>query len=520
MAVSMPHDVGARIARGLESRIGTRKFALWFDRSARFEASDPPPDRHGQPSDVRVAVPSRFNAQWIERHFVDDLRSVAVSTLGRPANVRVTVEDHGFAPQASATDATAAPSDVDAVASSAAHAAPNGSAVSAAPRSVRTTRPADSTAAWLPCGPLRHRLGRFVVGPSNQLAHAAATRLAEPQGATEADQAVDHACQVVVLHGGCGLGKTHLLQGACHAALEAQPGARVVYCTGEQFTNAYIQAVRLNRLDGFRKRLRRLDVLAIDDVQFLAGKEKSQQEFLHTFDQMELGGARIILATDVHPREVPSLSEAMVSRLIHGLVVEVAAPDLATRRQLVRQLAARRGMVLTPPAVELIAESVVGSVRDLEGALTKLQALATLAQGAAGLLTEPVGQAMVRRLLDTASPGAHRAAHQARPDAVLAAACDAVGVAPAMVRSTGRTAPVVLARALTVYLLHDGTAMSYPEIARALGRKNHSGVITARHRLQRQIDADELVRTPADPQGVKVAALVERVRETLRWAVR
>ncbi|MEM9296033.1 MAG: DnaA/Hda family protein, partial [Planctomycetota bacterium] len=251
------------------------------------------------------------------------------------------------------------------------------------------------------------------------------------------------------------------------------------------------------------------------------GREKTQQEFLHTFDQIQLSGARIILASDEHPRLIPNLSEAMVSRLIHGLVVEVAPPDLATRRVLVRKLAARKGMVLSPPAIDTLAEAVVGSVRDLEGALTKLYALATLSAGAAGgMLAEPVGPALVRRMLDAAAPGAGRPAHQARPDAVLAAACDAVGVPASAARSTARTAPVVLARALAVYLLRELTPMSYPEIARSLGRKNHSGVITACQRLTRQLEDEATARTPADPSGVALAALVERTREAVRWAVR
>ncbi|MEM6751263.1 MAG: DnaA/Hda family protein, partial [Planctomycetota bacterium] len=369
MAVTMPHDVGARIAERLETRIGARKFALWFDRSARFEARDDPQAGGNRPGELRVAVPSRFNAQWIERHFAGDLRDVARLEFGRQTPVRVEVDDAGFDTQPEAAPAeTPAPAPAQALPTPA--------------RPVRSARAADDTTSVLPSGPLRHRLDRFVVGPSNQLAHAAAARLAQPDDGADADPALDRACQVVVFHGGCGLGKTHLLQGACHAALEAQPQARVVYCTGEQFTNAFIQAVRQNRLDAFRKRLRRLDVLAIDDVQFIAGREKTQQEFLHTFDQIQLSGARIILASDEHPRLIPNLSEAMVSRLIHGLVVEVAPPDLPTRRVLVRKLAARKGMVLSPPAIDTLAEAGVGSVRDLDGALTKLYALATLSAGA------------------------------------------------------------------------------------------------------------------------------------------
>jgi len=160
---------------------------------------------------------------------------------------------------------------------------------------------------------------------------------------------------VLVLHGDCGLGKTHLLLAACQRTREQRPEARVRYLTGEQFVNQFIEAVRSNTLKSFRAGLRRLDLLAIDDAQFLSNKTKSQQEFLHCFDHIEQNGARVIMATDQHPQHLPSFSAPLISRCVKGLVVQVRPPEADTRRKLIEQLARRRGLALRPGVADLVS---------------------------------------------------------------------------------------------------------------------------------------------------------------------
>jgi chromosomal replication initiator protein len=215
------------------------------------------------------------------------------------------------------------------------------------------------------------RLEDFVVGESNRLAFAAACRVVDIDDG--------HGLSVLFVHGECGVGKTHLLQGICRRSIErtGRPGS-VRYVTGEQFTNEFIAAVRTNTLDAFRARMRKLDLLAIDDVHFLSNKVRTQSEFLYTLDAIGLGGAKIVMASDDHPRHIKRFNQALVSRFISGMVVKVDRPDRCTRLELIRRLASVRSLSLNDAAVDTIAGQCVGSVRELEGAITRLAAVTTL----------------------------------------------------------------------------------------------------------------------------------------------
>ncbi len=412
-------DIDARLTRRVEQRLGARKFSMWFDQTARFTYL---PDGHA----VRLSVPTEYNAQRIRQHYLSDVASAAEQELGRPVRVELHVDGEAFAASSSLSE----PGEM----------VRPGSAVSGhetrEQERPRRTSSSGQTFSDRPAGyalasqSLRHRLDQFIVGPSNQLAYACAARmvggedldplLTDRHGNTTPPALFASAmAPVLFLHGGCGLGKTHLLQGICRAVVEHDPSAKILYTTGEQFTNRFIQAVRSNTLPAFRRRVRGLDLLAVDDVHFIASKEKTQQEFLHCFNEIELGGARVVMASDSHPKVIHSFSEALISRCMRGLVVQVYEPDLETRRTLIRKLAMRRGLVLQPQAAERLAQRTVDSVRDIEGSLTKLQALALMERsryterngsssgeaarpvlGLPSRLTAPVGHALVDRLFE------------------------------------------------------------------------------------------------------------------------
>jgi chromosomal replication initiator protein len=481
------HRALGSFTRTLAQRIGERPFAMWFERSVRFsyEAND---------RTLRVAVPNRFVADWIQRKFDEEIQGVAADVLDEQIAVDVEIDPARFARQdeVSSADPAAPPRHC-------------------APRVVPPTRPAPAEAARSR-GTLRHSLDDFIVGPSNELAHAAAERLAE---ALATGTHLPMGDGPLFLHGGCGLGKTHLLQGLCRRVLEQAEttgqSIRVHYTTGEQFTNDYITAVRSNKLEAFRRRMRSLDLLAVDDVHFIANKTATQQEFLHSFDQIELGGARVVLASDSHPKLIKQFSEALVSRCVRGLVVQINPPDGATRRRLVLALAERRGLMLQPSAAEAIAASANGSVREIEGLLTKLHALATLTgeqhRGA-------IGHALVDRLLagEGASVGRRT---PLRFEHVAAAVQEELGVTTAQLASRSRHKHVVLARALIVHLARQLTSMSFPEIAAAMGKPNHSTVITAAQRLAKQLEGRETVVLPGSATQLPLADLVERLRRTI-----
>lgn len=479
----------SRIAQRLAGQIGARRYSMWFDHTARFSYSED--DRR-----LQVAVPNRFVADWIGRNFEDALRRAAADEMGQQIDLLVEVKPDLFGDtQPTAALVEASP--------------PQGLALPPARARGAEAAPAS-----------RHRLEDFIVGASNELAFAAAQRLVEDE---------HHPTNPLFIHGGCGLGKTHLLQGVCRRMLDRHPDARVLYATGEQFTNDFLAAMRANKLEAFRKKIRRLDLLAVDDVHFIANKAATQQEFLHSFDAIELGGARVVLASDSHPKLIRQFSEALVSRCVRGMVVEIRPPDTATRARIVRALAHRRGLCLLETVIDVIASRCNGSVREIEGTLTKLHALSTLTQQRRGVSEgaseglsggggtsgagEPIGHALVNHLFDVEVAQAPR--RIVRFDSILSVVALELGVARPLILGNGRHQHAVLARSLVIHLARQMTTMSYPEIAAAMGRRNHSTIITAAQRIEKQLLENLRVTMPATMEQLPLAELAQRLRHAI-----
>src|SRR5688500_9285433 len=216
---------------------------------------------------------------------------------------------------------------------------------------------------------LRHDLETFVRGPSNNLAYNAACYVAEFPGAQY---------NPLFIHGSCGLGKTHLLQGLCKRFIEHHPTKRWMYLTGEEFTNEFLSALRNNKLDAFRRKVRDLDLLVIDDVHFLGGKKATQEEFLHTFNAIEAMGRQVVMASDNHPKLIEEFGESLVNRFVSGMVVRIDPPNYATRCEILRSLARRNNLNVNEEVVGWIARRVTQNVRELEGAITRIAAVAKL----------------------------------------------------------------------------------------------------------------------------------------------
>ena len=476
------HGINTRIGEHLAQSLGKRRYELWIQPSVRWDFDEPE-------STLRVAVPNRFVAEKIRRDFSEPLREAArvESGIEEDAELRLElcIEPDRFVkpdPEQPAPAAAARPT----------------------PRRAEEPVSTSSLPGAVAGGHLRHRLDSFVVGPSNELAYAAAVALAEsdpdaPRGATSGP---------LFLHGACGMGKTHLLQGICRRFLDRRPGARVLYTTAEAFTNAYIAAVRQNRLETFRKQMRRLDLLAVDDLGFFANKEKTQQEFQHCFDHIDLSGARLVLASDSHPKLIKQFSDSLVSRFVQGLVVQVHSPDPATRLALVHRLAQHRGLLLTPGLDERISTVAGPSVREIEGTLAQVHALACLEnpQGP----TRMVSRALIEKL----SAG-QRQAQPGRPVRfadIQRTVCDQLQVDPDQVAGSSRHRMVVLARAMLIHLTRQMTSLSFPEIAAALGKDSHSTVVTAGQRMTRQLEANQPLLLPGFPEPITPMQLAQDIR--------
>jgi len=464
-ALAATESITARVLRRLAQSVGTHRFSMWFRQSAQLQY-------RAEQQLLEITVPNQFVADWIRRNFNDSLRQVLTEEIGPQADLAIRGEAGCF-------PTPVAPTSVP---------VPKG-------------RP-------VPGVRLRHHLEDFIVGSSNELAFAAATRLAAT------DEPVHGP---LFIHGGVGLGKTHLLQGICARLLERRPDARVLYTTSEQFTNDFLLAIRSNGLDGFRRRVRQLDLLAIDDVHFIANKQATQQEFLHTFDAMELAGARVVLASDSHPKLIAQFSQSLVSRCMRGLVVEIHSPDTETRLRIVRALAKRRGLPLMETVVATLAARCEGSVRELEGTLTKLGALASLSSEnvscAATGARQPIGQILVQRLFQAEKEQCPQ--HATRFASIVQTVAQRLAIEPRLICEGGRQRPSVIARALVVYLARQLTRMSYPEIARALNLASHSTVIAAERRLQQQLGRGERITLAPRLQPIQLPDLLQSLRQDL-----
>ncbi|MCI0340306.1 MAG: chromosomal replication initiator protein DnaA, partial [Planctomycetales bacterium] len=322
------------------------------------------------------------------------------------------------------------------------------------------------------------RLDNFVAGPGNRLAHGAALAVAERPG---------DLYNPLFVYGGCGLGKSHLLQGIARALEARTPSMRVLYVSCELFVNQFLAALQRKGMAEFRERYRHYDVLVLDDVHLLAGKEHTQEEFLHTFNSMSGARRQIVLASDSHPREIERLRQSLVSRFVSGLVAEIQPPDLATRRAILdRKCAEGRGAV-PPEVLDVIAREVPGNVRELEGALIRIAAHARL-------LGEPPTPALAARLLAECGLVARRATCSE----IAARVAAGFGVGVTEIESRSRTRRVALARHVAIYLARVLRGQSFSEAGAHFGGLSHATALAADRRIRERLVSDPELRRRVD----------------------
>jgi chromosomal replication initiator protein len=346
---------------------------------------------------------------------------------------------------------------------------------------------------------LRHDVETYVVGPSNQLAYNAALYVSEFPGAQY---------NPLFIHGNCGLGKTHLLQGLCRKFIEHHPTKRWMYLTGEEFTNEFLTALRTNKLDAFRRKVRDLDLLVIDDVHFLAGKKATQEEFLHTFNSIEAMGRQVVMASDAHPKMIEEFGESLVNRFVSGMVVRIDPPNYATRCEILRALSLRSGLPLNEEVIGWIARRVTQNVRELEGAVIRIGAHVKLTGKPADVATamEALGD-LDRQLVAPV-----------KPENILQSVCNYFGLEHKDLMSGRRQRTISLARSVAMFLVRKTAKLSFPEIGMRMGKRNHSTVISACRRIERAVLKNEpLTWTSAVGERQEEAAeLIQRLEEHSR----
>lgn len=462
----------------VKSRLTTQNYDMWM-RPIEVRSFDG--------STLRLRAPNSYIRSWFEQNFLPTVLA-EIHELGHDA---VRVEWDADAPNEHPNGhpdelANENPQPVvEAQASSAGIAIPPAPLPAPARASITSSGPSTSTirdedvmvapeAASL--NP-RYNFETFVAGPSNQLAFAASQAAAS---------SYPPKYNPVFICGGVGLGKTHLLHSIGHQQLANRPGARIVYLSSERFMNEYVQAIRTGKMHEFRRNYREgIDVLLIDDVQFLAGKESTQDEFFHTFNALHENHKQIVLTADRKPHEISDIADRLRTRFAWGLLADIEPPELEVRIAILRKKAAVEAVQLPDDVALYIASSIKSNVRELEGALIRLAAYASLSKRRIDLefAQETLGSAITRpREIIT-------------PDSVIKTVASYYGLKPSDIKSERRHKSVATPRAVAMYLSRQHTKDSYPDLARAFGGKHHTTVISAVQKIAERLKDDASLRS-------------------------
>ncbi len=432
----------------IRSRISRQSFEAWF-RPLTLGSADG--------NRIQVLLPNRFFKEWFEEHYLGLLRSALEDLMFTKVEVTLVLPEKESPPLAAAREEV--------------------------PERRNVRRPRDGAAQLNP----KYTFESFVVGTSNQFVHAASLAVAEQ---------LSKAYNPLFIYGGVGLGKTHLLHAIGHLALQRDPRIKVSYVSSEKFTNDLINAIRFDSTVEFRNRYRSLDLLLIDDIQFIAGKERTQEEFFHTFNDLYDSSKQIVISSDSLPREIPTLEERLRSRFEWGLIADIQQPDLETKAAILRKKAQAMGVRLPDEVSLFIAKHVKSNIRELEGSLVRLAAHSSFTSREVSL---ELAQEVLKELT---------AEQQRLPTITIIqkAVADFYGVRVEDLRSRGRNKSIVLPRQVAMYLCREIVKASLPDIGDGFGGKDHSTVIHACAKVKRKIAGEEIFRKQIDELSVRLSA--------------
>ncbi|MFI5281908.1 MAG: chromosomal replication initiator protein DnaA [Candidatus Dormibacterales bacterium] len=457
-------QIWSQVQEELRFQLAKRTYDMWLKNTSVISTDG---------GTFRIGVPSKLAKDWLEDRFSGLIQETLQAVTGSEVDIDFVISSTGHRPNPAA------------LADEATVVADNGqdrgteNEVEAVADSV--VAPSELNA--------RFRFSSFVVGHNSQFAHAAAKAVAEAPG---------DSYNPLFLYGGVGLGKTHLMHAIGHEVHQRFPRKRVVYLTSEQFTNEVISSIATARMGEFRHKYRTVDVLLIDDVQFLAGKDRTKEEFFHTFNALHEINKQIVISSDRPPKEIPTLEDRLRSRFEWGLIADIQSPDFETRLAILHSKVGANTSLIPEEVLTFIAHKVQRNIRELEGALTRVQAFAAVHQ-------RQVDEEEAARLLaDIIPAGTRRPINVERIQALVA---DYYNVALDDMKGKRRDKHIVFPRQVAMFLVREETPSSLPAIGKAFGGRDHTTALHSIEKIANELKEDERLRY--DVQAIRERLYVQ-----------
>jgi chromosomal replication initiator protein len=417
-------------------RLGRQNFDTWikpihFDSRAKNE--------------VHLEVPNKFFRDWLTEHFLSQMEDVLSTLAHQPIKVRLDVNQH----------------------------LQIGNVGEKTERKEQREKERPQRVNNLIA---KYTFENFVVGASNQFAHAASMAVANQPG--------EH-YNPLFIYGGVGLGKTHLINAIGHKGVAKRPGLRVYYLSSESFMNELIGSLRRDRMDEFKTKFRNTDILILDDVQFIAGKERTQEEFFHTFNSLYESHKQIVITSDKFPKEIPGLEDRLRNRFEWGLIADIQPPDMETRVAILQKKAEAEGVQLPHDVAIFLATNIDSNVRELEGSLTRLGAFASLTKS-------QITVELTKEVLRNTLKGPQR---EISVESIQKTICDFYNIKLGDLKAKRRTKNIAIPRQVAMYLCRKYTETSFPGIGDKFGGRDHSTVIHASKAIEKKLKEDPYMQT-------------------------
>ncbi len=422
----------------IKERIGKQNYETWFKPVAFVSRNK---------NQIFLDVPNKFFRDWLTEHYLGQIQEI-LSTLAKH-DVTVTFEINEKSAEEAGQEKTIKRDERD--------------------QRERAQKPITNLVP-------KYTFENFVVGASNQFAHAACVAVANQPG--------DH-YNPLFIYGGVGLGKTHLVNAIGHHAASQRSGLKIVYLSSESFMNELIGSLRRDKMDEFKKKFRNVDILILDDVQFIAGKERTQEEFFHTFNSLYESHKQIVITSDKFPKEIPGIEDRLRNRFEWGLIADIQPPDMETRVAILQKKAENEGVQLPHDVAFFLASNIDSNVRELEGSLTRLGAFSSLTKAT---ITVELAKDVLHNTLKNAQ-------REITVENIQKTICEYFNVKIGDLKAKRRTQNIALPRQVAMYLCRKHTESSFPTIGDKFGGRDHSTVIHASKTIERKMKEDPHMQT-------------------------